>query len=429
MSTLLKGRIFTFDGIFEGSILIEGGIISKIARGDLNVRADESLDFRGKPDCLILPGFIDAHVHLRDLELSYKEDFYTGTRAAAKGGYTIIADMPNSKPRTNTPSSLEEKARIAEEKAMVDFGLYYGVPKDPAHLTEIVKELAIGIKIYMVEDFYSETREMAMMAFSYAAGENLPVVVHAENPSFFVDSLSGKIRTTEAEASAIGDACAAATNYGFQLHVTHLSSLKGLNEFIRWKEKLGCTSDTCPHYFLLTEEVVESLKGVAKVYPPLRGEADVRAILEAVRTGKIDAITSDHAPHAIWEKAVEFERALGGFPGLETTLPLLLTLVEKNLLKLEDLVKLCSTNPAKIFRIKNVGAIEEGKIGNLTVVDLSRRHKIEPENFESKSKLSPFGGMEVIGKAVATIVRGSPVMLEGEIIGEKGWGTNVKNYG
>lgn len=429
MNTLLKGRIFTFNGIFDGSILIEKGIISKIVRGDLNLWADEILDFREKPGCLILPGLIDAHVHLRDLELSYKEDFYTGTRAAAKGGYTIIADMPNSKPRTNTPSYLEEKAQIAKGKAIVDFGLYYGVPRDPAHLTEKVKELAIGIKVFMAEEFYSEIKEMTMMTFEYAARERLPVFVHAENPSFFIDTPSGKMRTAEAEASAIGDACGVASKFGFQLHLTHLSSLAGLNKFLNWRDKLKCTSDTCPHYFLLTEKIMQSLKGIAKVYPPLKSESDVQAILDAVRAGKIDAITSDHAPHALHEKMAELEKAPAGFPGLETTLPIMLTLVDKNLLKVEDLVKLCSTNPAKILGIKNVGMIEEGKIGNLTVVNLSQRHKIEPENFESKAKLSPFKGMEVTGKAIATIVRGSPVMLDGEIVGEKGCGMNVKNYG
>jgi len=424
MRLMVKGKLFTPKGITRSSILIEEGKIAKIAK-DIHESADVVLDYSEKENYLVFPGFIDIHVHMRDFELAYKEDFYTGTGAAAMGGFTIVADMPNTKPKVNTPALLKERDRVAKSKALVDYGLYYGVPEDAAHLTEEVEALAIGLKVFMQHEFYTEKLRLVESVLEYAGKEGMLVVAHAENPKFFVGAQMG---TPEAEASAITDMATYASRYGFPLHVTHLSSAAGFEESLKWKKSIKLTTDTCPHYLLLTHDDFKLLGSVAKVFPALKSDIDAKILLERLRGAEIDALSSDHAPHSLREKA-DPEEAPGGFPGLETVVPLLLTLVNKNLLTFEDLVRVCSTNPSKILRLNEIGAIEEGKMGNLTIVDLHRKEKIDPQLFMSKAKFSPFEGREVEGKAVGTIVRGQPVMLDGEIAATKGWGMNVKNYG
>jgi len=429
MRLVVKGKLFTARGLIDGSILVEEGRIKKVVKGDPRWPVDEILDYGGRRGNVILPGLVDAHVHMRDLDLSYKEDFYTGTRSAAAGGFTIVADMPNTRPRTNTPRALKEKENLARNKALVDYCLYYGVPNESEHLTEDVQKLAVGIKVYMQDEFYSERRSLVENTLGYAAEKKLLVVSHAEDPAFFVHGPAGTLRTAEAEVSAIKDISGRAKDLNFRLHITHLSSKAGLEELLKQKGGVNLTVDTCPHYLLLSAEDVRMQRGIAKAHPSIKGRVDAKALLIAARNGGIDAITSDHAPHTVEEKSGDMEGALGGFPGLETTLPLLLTLVNKGILGLGDVVRLCSTNPSKILGIRNAGEIGEGKMGNLTIVDLHRKFKIEPQKFESKAKFSPFAGREVEGKAVATVVRGIPVMVDGEIVGPRGWGMNAKTYG
>ena len=427
MRLMVKGKLFTPRGVTRGSILIEDERIVRVAKY-IRGPADEVLDYSGKKDCLILPGFIDIHVHMRDFELAHKEDFYTGTGAAAMGGFTIVMDMPNTKPEVKTPALLRERDRVAKSKALVDYGLYFGVPEDAAHLTEEVEALAMGFKVFMQHEFYTDKRELVETVLEHAGRKKMLVVAHAENPEFFIRTQMGTMGTPEAEASAIKDIATYASRYGFPLHVTHLSSAAGFGESLEWKKRIKITTDTCPHYLLLTQADAELQGSVAKVYPPLKSDVDAKTLLEGLRNGEIDALSSDHAPHSLEEKA-DPEKAPGGFPGLETTIPLLLTLVNKNLLTLEDLVRVCSTNPSEILGLNDIGSIEEGKLGDLTIVDLHQRGKIDPNLFMSKSKYSPFEGREVEGMAVGTIVRGKPVMLDGEIVTAKGWGMNVKNYG
>lgn len=424
MRLMVKGKLFTPKGITRGSILIEEGKIAKIAK-NISEPVDAMLDYSEKESYLVLPGFIDIHVHMRDFELSYKEDFYTGTGAAAMGGFTIVADMPNTKPAVNTPTLLSERNRLAKRKALVDYGMYYGVPESAVHLTEQVRALAIGFKVFMQREFYTDKRRLVETVLEHAGKEKMLVVAHAENPKFFV---GGQMGTPAAEASAITDMATYASRYGFPLHVTHLSSTAGFEESMKWKNSIKLTTDTCPHYLILTQDDAKLLGSVAKVFPSLKSDVDTKILLERLRGGEIDALSSDHAPHSLREKA-DPEEAPGGFPGLETTIPLLLTLVNKNLLTLEDLVRVCSTNPSKILGLNGIGAIEEGKVGNLTIVDLHQRGKINPNLFMSKAKYSPFEGREVKGMTVGTIVRGEPIMLKGEIVATKGCGINVKNYG
>jgi dihydroorotase len=424
LKLIVKGKIFTSKGIQEASVLVEDGRITKIAK-EIRQPADQVLDYNKKGH-IVLPGLIDIHVHMRDFEQSYKEDFYTGTGAAAMGGFTVVADMPNTEPRTNKPVVLRKRESAARKKALVDYGLYCGVPEEEGYLVDEICDLAVGFKVYMDREFYAGNLP-TQKVLEFASRKKMLVVVHAENPLFFVESWMGMVGTPEAEVSAIRDIARLAASNGFPLHITHLSSSAGVEEFLRWKKKGRITADTCPHYLLLSEEEAWHQGAVAKVHPPIKTKADAKVLLRRLKDGGIDAVSSDHAPHSLEEK-VSFERAPAGFPGLETTLPLLLTMVNRGSLGIEDIVRACAVNPSKILGLNLVGTVERGKMGNLTVVDLNRRAKIDPKSFMSKAKYSPFEGRDVEGMPVATIVRGQPVMLDGEIVAEKGWGRNVKTY-
>ncbi|MEM2679518.1 MAG: dihydroorotase family protein [Candidatus Hadarchaeales archaeon] len=424
LSLVVSGKIYTSTKIIDGSILIENG---KIARIGKNLEGEEKLDFRRKGN-LILPGLIDMHVHLRDFKLDYKEDFETGTMAAAMGGFTVVCDMPNTIPPINKPSVLRKREKIARKKSFVDYGLYYGVPKKLEHLTEEVVDLAIGLKIFMHREFYSqENQELMRKTLDFASRKNMLVVAHAERPEPVRHTEFGPIRLPEAEAGAIEDITELSSKVGFKLHVTHISSTRGAEIFSKKKSLLPLTGDTCPHYLLLTEKDVEKIGKIARVEPSLRSERDRKFLLEKLQKGVIDCVTSDHAPHSLEEKLAD--PPASGFPSLETTVPLLLTMVKKDMLRLEDFVRTCSSKPARILGLKHLGEIKEGMTANLTVVDLEKEWKIDPSNFISKAKFSPFAGTKVIGVPIATLVRGKLVMFEREIVGRRGWGRNVKTFG
>jgi len=424
MRTLVKGRIFTPDGIIDGSVTIENGVITRVGGGSSG--CDRVLDFSGEGE-VVLPGLIDMHVHMRDFEQSSEEDFTSGTSAAAMGGYTVVVDMPNTKPPVNTLQVLLRRDATARERALVDYGLYYGIPRQAGELGDEIPGLAVGFKLFMHMEFYPEPPSAVLDSLRFAAEKELPVVVHAENPVFFSDLGMGPAGTPEAEASAISHISVAAEETGFRPHVTHLSSELGLREVIRWRKKVGLTSDTCPCYLLLTRDDVDRVGPVAKVHPPIKESRDREALLASLAGGEIDAISSDHAPHLPCEKR-SMKEASPGFPGLETTLPLMLTLVNRGRIGLKELVRACASAPARILGLKKLGSIEEGKIGNLTVVDLGKKGRIDPGAFLSRAKYSPFDGFLVTGVPVATVVRGKLVMDRGRIVSGPGGGMNVKAY-
>lgn len=424
MKLVVSGRMFTPDGVVEGYVKVENGIITRVGEG--RISGSDVLEFSEGE--LILPGLIDMHVHMRDFDQAGKEDFTSGTSAAAAGGFTVVVDMPNTTPPVNRREVLVRRESVAREKAVVDYGLYYGIPRVEGELGREVLELAVGFKLFMQKDYYSESRSAVLRALSFAAENRALVVVHAENPELYTDRGMGPAGTPEAEASAISEISRLSEGIGLRTHITHLSSAKGVEELKRWKGRIGITSDTCPGYLLLTREDVERIGPVAKVHPPIKEPEDREALLRSLRQGLVDAVSSDHAPHLPEEKK-EFRSASPGFPGLETTLPLMLSLVNRGILKLEDVVRMCAEAPAKILGLERWGSIEEGKMGSLTVMDVNRRWRIDARQFVSKAKYSPFDGFEVVGAPVATVVRGRLVMKNGKVIGDSGWGRNVRSIG
>jgi len=427
------GLVVTPRGTFKASIGIEDGVIVEIGSSASMPPAERKIDAEG---LLVFPGVIDEHVHFREPGFEHKEDFRTGSMAAAAGGVTTVLDMPNTEPPTVDEHGFRVKLEAASRKSIVDFGFYAGVVPGKVEALRRLAELgAVGVKVYMSET--TGIKEPVdgldlIRAMELAASLGLRVGVHAEEGRLIAalrelmrtggrkDPLAHmEARPVAAEVIAIAKALLAAKTTGCRLHVFHLTSGEALS-VIRALRPLGIdvTVETCPHYLLLDgREALERLGNVAKVNPPIRSKSDSEALWDALRKGEIDAIGSDHAPHLPEEKGSEdVWSAPSGFPGVETMLPLMLTEVHRGRLTFTDLSRLLSEGPARIWGLyPRKGAIAIGSDGDLTIVDPNAESVIRSERLHSKSKVTPFEGFRVRGMPVYTVVRGEVVMEKGEV--------------
>jgi len=437
---LTNAKIFVRGSLVEAGIAIDEGKIFKIAKDANLPYGSTKINLKGRT---VLPGLIDVHVHLRDQELAYKEDFFTGTAAAAAGGVTSVVDMPNNKPVTMGYSSLKERMKLAEKQVLVNVAFNSVFPSRVEEVAEVVEAGAVGFKVYMssrIGGLDIDDDELLVAAFREAAAKGVPVAVHAEDRKIIEErrrAMESVARNDvdayvaahppEAEAQSIGRVVRLVKKSGVHVHFCHLSSKLGLNAVLAAKkEGLPVTCEVTPHNLLLSSEQYRRSGFFALTDPPLRTLEDVSALWSALKDGYIDVIASDHAPHAFEEKNVSSVwEAKPGVPGLETTLSLLLTQVNGGRLSLAELVRLTAEGPAKIFHLSNRGVLEEGSWADLVVVDLKREYEIDSSCFLSKAKYSPFDGMRVRGKAVKTFVNGLLVMDEGEIVSEAGAGEVV----
>lgn len=439
-AVLNNAKIFIQGNIVEAGIAIDKGKIVKIAKDTNLPPASTKINLKGH---IILPGIIDLHVHLRDQQLAYKENFFTGTAAAAAGGVTLVVDMPNNKPVTMDSFSLKERMKLAEKQVLINVAFNAAFPKRMEEIAEVVKAGAVGFKVYLsnrIGGIDIDDDKLLIAAFREAAAKGVPVAVHAEDRKIVEDrkremEMAGlndtqayvKAHPPEAEAQSIQRIIQLVKKSGVQVHFCHISSELGLNAVLMAKKAgLPVTCEVTPHNLLLSSERYRRSGFFSLTDPPLRTREDVSALWSALKRGFIDVIASDHAPHAFEEKNVDSVwEAKPGVPGLETTLSLLLTQVNEGRLSLAELVRLTAEEPAKIFRLSERGFLEEGKWADLVVVDMKREYEIESSDFLSKARYSPFDGMHVKGKAVKTFVNGRLVMDEGEIIAEAGAGEVV----
>jgi len=438
---LLNTKVYTHGRLVEAGLAIDEGRIYKIAKETNLPPASKKLDLKGN---ITLPGLIDSHVHLRDQQLAYKEDFFTGTAAAAAGGITLTIDMPNNKPVTMDSESLRERMRLAEKQVVVNVAFYSAFPKDLEKVPSIVEEGAAAFKLYLSEKIGGlniDDDEMLLHAFDKVAKIRVPVAVHAEDRETLENTRRKmeetgrkdveayvKTHSPEAEKKAIKRVTQLAKKSGVHIHFCHISSAEGLNAVLKAK-KLGLpiTCEVTPHHLLLSSEHLKRHKTLALADPPLRTKRDVEALWNALKQGSIDAIASDHAPHTIKEKKVESVwDAKPGVPGLETMLPLLLTQINDGRLTISDLVRLTSEKPAQIFNLRGRGSLDDGNQADIVVVDINREYKIDSSKFHSKAKYSPFDGWKVKGKPIKTFVNGRLIMDEGEIVAKPGTGKIVR---
>ena len=425
-------HIWTKNDTIRGSILIEDGKIRKIAR-NIAKQADEEISAR---HLLVLPGLVDGHVHLRDMQLSYKEDFTTGTAAAAAGGFTSVIDMPNSLPPTDSAEHLRERAKRASRKILVNVGFHAAALEDSDEVRAMKAGGAFSMKLYLpspIAPLDVDDDRVVTRVLEAAKQASLLLTVHAEDASMlprtgeiktFADLV--RLRRGNAETSAVRRILGLQKKIGCRVHFCHVSLPSSLSA-ISNRSSSRLSSEVTPHHILLSENHVMTQGWKAWMVPPLRPRKETRSLFRAMKTGIPTIMATDHAPHAIKEKERAPRKSSPGIPGLETALPLMLTLVNKGKLSLGRLVSLLSTNPAKVFDLRSKGGIETGADSDLVLVDLKKRGRIDPEKFFSKAHYSPFEGWKTQGAVHTTIVNGLVVYNEGEIIGKPGVGKVLKS--
>jgi len=435
-----NAKIYLKGKIVEGGIVIDHGKIVKITKDTSLIQSDHKIDAKKH---LVLPGCIDVHAHLRDFKLSYKEDFYTGTCSAARGGITTVLDMPNSLPPTTNIIILKERKRIAKRKIVVNVGFYAAIPSSIDEIYLLVREGIFGFKLYLHHPITAidvENDEELTKYFSEIAKWNTILAVHPDDKTTIEKNLSLlrnenlssldvflKTYTPEGEKIAVERCLKIIGKTGTRLHVCHVSTSDALRAIQNAKERnLNVTCEVTPHHLFLKTSDFEHWGTYAKTLPPLRTQQDIEILWEGLRNGTVDVIATDHAPHSVEEKEKGFLEAPPGIPGFETMLPLMLTMVRRGKIRLDTLVSLTSYNPAKIFDIKNKGEIAEGFDADLILIDMKREYRIKPELFLSKAKYSPFAGWKVEAKIVATIVNGIMVMKDDEILVSAGSGKIIE---
>ncbi len=421
MNLLIKGgRVIDPSQKIDATldVLVEKGLVKELGKGLAAPAGCEVLDATGK---YVVPGLIDMHVHLRDPGLEYKEDIVSGTRAAAAGGFTSVCCMPNTRPVIDNKaiaSYIINKAKSEGFCNVFPVGtITYGMNGE--RMSEMGELKEAGCVAVSDDGKPVSSPELMRRSLQYAHGMGIMVISHAEELSLVGEGvmnegftsteigLKGIPRVAEDIATARDVLLAEYT--AAPLHVAHVST-SGSVRIIREAKARGVkvTCETAPHYFTLTDDAVRGYNTNAKMNPPLREAADVVAIKEGLRDGTIDCIATDHAPHHLDEKDVEFDAALNGIVGLETSLPLSLKLVEEGVLTVEQLIRKMSCNPAAILGL-NRGSLKVGNIADITLIDPAVEWSVEADKLESKSKNSPFLGWQVKGKAAATVLAGKVV--------------------
>jgi dihydroorotase len=437
------GTIVSSDAEYRASIAIKRGLIHAIGAPEAMPPAKETLDATGLH---ILPGAIDVHVHFRDPGYPQKEDFASGTAAAAFGGVTTVFDMPNTLPTIGTPEALAAKHRIAAEKAYVDYGLYAVLGEDSIeHVSALIDGGIIGFKLYMGNTFGripSPTTGAMLEAFEVVAPTGKRISLHAETNSI-MERRESRLRAagrTEPIAhlaarpavvavEAVARAAILAEWTGARIHVLHISSAAELRPLAEAKARgVEITGETCPHYLLLSEADYEKFRGIVRVNPPVREASNRQPLWNALMDGTIDMIATDHAPHAPDEKTRNDIWTVDcGFPGVETQMPLMLTEINRGRATIQDYVRWSAEAPAKIWGLHSrKGALTVGSDADIAIVDLNRSWTIDDALIQSRSKISPWHGRQATALPIHTIVRGRFVMKDRTLQeGARGTGRSV----
>ena len=415
MKLLIKnGTLVLKEGEKNADLLIENDKIVQIA--DKIEEKCKTIDASGKH---VLPGIIDMHVHLREPGFEGKEDIESGSRAAVKGGVTQVCCMPNTNPVCDNAVVVTYIKHRAEEVDLCKVNVIGAITKgeDGESLSDIGKMKAAGIVAISDDGKSVENSQIMRLAMEYANDFDLKCLCHCEDKNLVdggvvnegynstVCGLKGSPRA--AEDIMIARDIALSESLDIPVHICHVSTYSGV-EIIRSAKKRGVkvTAETCPHYFVLTDDVITGYDTNTKVNPPLREEKDKKAIIKGLKDGTIDCIVTDHAPHSLKDKQVEYNFAAFGISGIETSFSLSYTyLVRTGILTLSELMDKMSYAPANILNLDG-GEIREGGVADLTVVDLEKEYVIDSGNFVSKGKNTPFNGFKVNGEVLYTIVNG-----------------------
>lgn len=407
----------------EADVWIKNGVIDAVVSPDVCPPGEAvCVDVSG---LLVLPGLIDLHVHLREPGFEYKETIATGTAAAVAGGFTSICCMPNTKPVNDEPlvtQLIKVKSSEVGRAAVYPIG---AITKGSAgrELTDFRALKEAGCVAVSDDGRPVMDDQLMRQAMQQASDLDLPVIDHCEDlmlsgcgcinegPVSRALGMRGIPKDSEFRMIARDIRLAEAT--GARLHVAHLSTAAGVDMVRQAKAKgLPVTAEVCPHHFTLTDEAVRERGANAKMNPPLRSERDRAALLKGLADGTIDAIATDHAPHAEYEKQWGMDRSPFGIVGLETALSLTLRLVEEGTLSLEQAVRCLTSKPARLLGLPG-GTLAPGASADIVVVDRAREWIVDPEQFYSKGRNTPFGGWRLTGRVVRTILRGKTVFALG----------------
>ncbi|WP_322924605.1 dihydroorotase [Paenibacillus campi] len=416
-------------------VWVEDGIIKQLYSAD--TAADDILRQHGQGQHvteidgtgkLLAPGLIDMHVHLREPGFEHKETIATGTAAAAKGGYTTIACMPNTKPVTDKADVVQlilDKAAQANGVKVLPYAAitYNELGRELTDFASLKEAGAIG---FTDDGVGVQNAQMMKDAMKLAASLDMPIIAHCEDDSLVVGAAvtDGEFARkhglkgipNESEAIHVGRDILLAEATGVHYHVCHVSTEQSIR-LIRLAKSIGInvTAEVCPHHLILSDEDIPGLDANWKMNPPLRSPRDVEACIAALEDGTLDMIVTDHAPHSAEEKAKGMELAPFGITGFETAFPLLYTkFVQTGRWSLELLVRRMTADPARVFRL-DTGRLEQGAPADLTLIDLEQERAVDPDTFLSKGKNTPFTGWKLQGWPVLTIVDGQIVWSEKSI--------------
>lgn len=429
MKLLIKGgRVINpgknFDAVSD--ILVEDGKVVAIGE-NLTAKDAQIIDAQGK---VVAPGFIDMHTHLREPGQEAKEDFASGSKAAAAGGFTTVATMPNTNPVVDNAILVRGLKQRAKEVGVVHIEVIGALTKgqEGKELAEVGDMAQAGAVAFSDDGHFDNNCKLMLNALDYLRTFDKAIMSHAEETSLVAEGvmneghrsamLGMKGRPTVAEDIAVMREILLAEYADSWVHISHISS-KNAIDMVRQAKARGVkvTAEVTPHHLTMTDEMVNPIDSSTKVNPPLRGQKDIEAALAGLKDGTIDMIATDHSPHAQEEKDREYKFAPSGFPGFETALGVLLTdLYHKDLISLSELVNKMSYMPGKLFFNETRGVLAEGKMADITIFDPELEWTVDSKKFYTKGSHSPFVGRKLKGKAVMTIVEGKIVMNNGEII-------------
>jgi len=426
MDLTIEGKAY-INGSFESCCI--GVSQGKICAIKKTLKGDEHLSFGKK---LILPAGIDLHVHFRDPGFVHKEDFSTGSKAAAFGGITCVYDMPNTKPQTNTVRTILEKTNIAKKKSFVDFGIYAAATDNNGPYINEMSKHCSGFKIFLGSTTNSlHLSGQKLKETVHAVSQtNKITLVHAENEPCLEKhkttehSLKDHLlcRPSECEEQAIKDVLDASRGFSSRIHICHLSSCDGF-ELLRKKPK-NVSVGVTPHHLFFDVNNINSEQSLYKVNPPVRSHFDRETLWYGVKNDVIDVLESDHAPHTLDEKKKDFNIVPSGVPGVETMYPLFLAEVKKGNLSFNQLISLLCERPAEIMDIPK-GKIEVGRDADFIIIDYKETTTVKSKNLHSKCGWSPFEGMPAIFPT-AVFMRGEKLIEEQNILVKQGFGKFIE---
>lgn len=397
-------------------ILIENGKVTRI--GKIQESKQKDLEMINAKGMIVVPGLIDMHVHLREPGYEYKETIKTGTSAARAGGFTALCCMPNTNPVNDSRSVTEFILDRTVKEGSTDVFPIGAISKGlkGEELSEMADLVEAGCVAFSDDGKSVTDSELMRRAMEYARALGAPIISHCEdtnlsrggvmNEGFVSTELGLQGIPDSAEEVIVSRDLLLAEITGVKLHIAHVSTKGSVRLIKEAKERgIGVTAETCPHYFLLTDNEVRGYDSDAKVNPPLRTEEDIEAIRQGLKDGTIDVIATDHAPHNISEKLVEFDYAPFGIVGLETALSLSLKLVEWGVLTINELIEKMTANPARILGLKK-GLLSIGSDADITIIDMNQEVTVDPMKFKSKGRNTPFKGAKLKGLPIITILRG-----------------------